>query len=150
MNSWIKPANAPAALRRLIGVLVAACLAWGALAAWTVGQHAGAGPAVAAAVREAPAWYAAHEQVYKLDVAASYAAETNLVIGNGPGGSAAGFASLEEHLSQAIDAEQATFASAATAGAGAYAGLQAGLAIAALLMAGACALGLSRRLAEYR
>ena len=57
----------------------------------------GAGPA-AAAVHDAGPWYAANEQVYRLDVAASYAAETRLVIGTGPGSSAAGFQRLERDL----------------------------------------------------
>ncbi len=109
----------------------------------------GARPA-AAAVRDAAPWYAANEQVYRLDVAASYAAETRLVIGTGPGSSAAGFQRLERDLSQAVAADQVTFRSAATAGAGAFGGLEAGIIVAALLMAAGCAWGLSRRLAEYR
>ncbi len=109
----------------------------------------GAGPA-AAAVRDAGPWYAANEQVYRLDVAASYAAETRLVIGTGPGSSAAGFQRLERDLSRAVAADQVTFRSAATAGAGAFDGLEAGIIVVSLLMAAGCAWGISRRLAEYR
>ncbi len=112
-------------------------------------QGAGAGPA-AVAVHDAGPWYAANEQVYRLDVAASYAAETRLVIGTGPGSSAAGFQRLEHDLSQAVTADQAAFRSAATAGAGAFGGLETGIIVASLLMAAGCAWGLSRRLAEYR
>jgi hypothetical protein len=105
---------------------------------------------VAAAERDAQAWYAANEQVYRLDVAANYAAETQLVLGTGPGSSAAGFDKLEADLSQAITADQVVFQTSASAGAGAFTGLEAGVLIAALLMAVGCAWGLNRRLEEYR
>jgi hypothetical protein len=104
----------------------------------------------AAAAQDAPAWYAANEQVYRLDLAAQYSAETRLVIGTGPGSSAAGFRRLEADLSQAIAADQVTFRSAAGAGAGAFSGLEAGIIVASLSMAAGCAWGLTRRLAEYR
>lgn len=109
----------------------------------------GARPVIAAA-QDAPAWYATNEQVYRLDSAAQYPAETRLVIGTGPGSSAAGFRRLEADLSQAIAADQATFRSGATAGAGAFSGLEAGIVMASALMAAGCAWGLTRRLAEYR
>jgi hypothetical protein len=109
----------------------------------------GAAP-VATAERDARAWYLSNEQVYRLDVAANYAAETELVIGTGPGSSAAGFRNLETDLGQAIAADQVVFASSASAGAGALSGLEAGVIVAAVLMAGGSAWGLSRRLAEYR
>jgi hypothetical protein len=110
----------------------------------------GAVLAVAAAERDARAWYLSNDQVYQLDVAANYAAETQLVIGTGPGSSAAGFRKLETDLGQAIAADQVVFASSANAGAGAFTGLEAGVIVAAVLMAGGSAWGLSRRLAEYR
>ena len=112
-------------------------------------QGRAAGPA-AAAVRDVGPWYAANEQVYRLDVAANYFAETRLVIGTRAGSSAAAFQRLEHDLSQAVAADQVTFRSAANAGAGAFGGLAAGIIVAALLMAAGCAWGLSRRLAEYR
>ena len=45
---------------------------------------------------------------------------------------------------------QATFADSAAAGSGAFTGLEAGVAVLALIMAIGSARGLSRRLAEYR
>ncbi len=110
---------------------------------------AGARP-VAAAGRDAQAWYAVNDQVYRLDVAANYAAETRLVIGTGAGSSAAGFGQLEADLSQAMAADQVIFRSGASAGVGAFGGLEAGVIVASLIMAAGCAWGLSRRLAEYR
>jgi hypothetical protein len=107
-------------------------------------------PLVAAATRDAQAWYLSNDQVYQLDVAAHYAAETKLVIGTGPGSSAAGYRTLQADLSRAITADQAVFAGKADAGAAAFTGLEAGVIGAAVLMAAGCAWGLGRRLAEYR
>jgi hypothetical protein len=104
----------------------------------------------AAAAHDAQAWYVSNEQVYRLDVAANYAAETQLVIGTGPGSSAAGFRAVEADLGRAIAADQVIFASSANAGASALRGLEAGVIVACLLMAAGCGWGLSRRLAEYR
>ena len=109
-----------------------------------------AASAVAAAGRDASRWYAVAGQVFKLDLAASYAAETHLVIGTGPGSSSAGFARLEYDIGRAIAADQVAFHQHASAGRGAFANLEAVVIVAALLMAGGTAWGLSRRLAEYR
>jgi hypothetical protein len=81
-------------------------------------------------------------------VAALTLAETSLVIGTGPGSSSAGFARLEADLHRAVSADQADFS--ASAGSGSFGALQAGMIIAALLVAAGSACGLSRRLAEYR
>jgi len=105
---------------------------------------------VTAAARDAASWYSANEQVYRLDLAAAYAAETKLVIGTGPGSSAAGYAELESDISRAIADDHSTFQSSAAAAASAFGPLEGVLIAAALLMAGACVWGLSRRLGEYR
>ena len=81
---------------------------------------------------------------------AAYAAETADVIGTGAGSSGPGFTALVDHLRQGIRADQAVFTVNAASGSGAFGGLDAGVVIAALLMAAGCAWGLSRRLAEYR
>jgi hypothetical protein len=110
------------------------------------GQAAGQ---VAAAAHDATTWYAVNDQVYRLDLTAAYAAETNLVIGTGAGSSAAGFARLENDLSAAIAADNATFQTSASAGASAYGPVEGAVIAAALLMAGSCALGIGRRIREY-
>jgi hypothetical protein len=102
-----------------------------------------------AAARAADAWYTANEQAYRLDLTAAYAAETRLVIGTGPGSSAAGFTQLESDISTAITSNLATFQSSATAGANAYGPLEGAVIAAAVLMAAGCALGIGRRLREY-
>ena len=112
-----------------------------------------AGPgqtAATAATRDASAWYAVTGRVFRLDLSANYAAETRLVIGTGPDSSASGFARLESDIGRAISADQVVFHRRATAGSGAYSGLEAALIVAALVMAAGSAWGLSRRLAEYR
>jgi hypothetical protein len=112
-----------------------------------------AGPAadgVAAAQLDARAWYSVTGQVFRLDLAANYAAETQLVIGTGSGTSAARFNRLEADLSRAIAADQVAFRSSATAGRDAFGGLEIGAILAALAIAAGSAWGLSRRLAEYR
>jgi hypothetical protein len=111
---------------------------------------ASATPYVAAAARAARAWYATSEQGFRLDVAAHYAAETQLVIGTGPTNSAAAFARLEADLTRAMAADQVIFRSSATTGADAFGGLEAGVIAAALIMSAGCAWGINRRLAEYQ
>ncbi len=106
--------------------------------------------AVAAAQRDARSWYSATETVFRLDLAANYAAERTLVIGSQPGSSAAQFGKLEADLRRAIAADQVTFRAGATSGSGAFGGLEFGVILAALVIAGGSAWGLSRRLAEYR
>jgi hypothetical protein len=103
--------------------------------------------AVAAARREATTWDAANAQVYRLGVAADYAAERTMVTGPG---TAAGYDALEGGLTRAIGEDQSVFQSSASAGAGALSGLEPMVIVVALLMALGCAWGLSRRLAEYR
>jgi hypothetical protein len=88
--------------------------------------------------------------VYRLGVAANYAAERTMVIGTGAGSSAAGYAALEADINTAIASDQAVFRSAATAGADALHPLAPVVIVASLLMVLGCAWGFSRRLAEYR
>jgi hypothetical protein len=104
---------------------------------------------VAAAARDATTWYAVNDQVYRLDLTAAYAAETNLVIGTGAGSSAAGFDQLESDIGAAIAADNASFQTSASAGADAYGPVEGAVIAAALLMAGGCALGIGRRIREY-
>ena len=72
------------------------------------------------------------------------------MIGSGPGTAGTLFTRLEADLDAAIRAGQAAFADSATAGSGAFTGLEAGIVVLALIMATGSAWGLSRRLAEYR
>ena len=109
-----------------------------------------AGPAVAAAVTDARAWFAAHARVRSLDRNGQHQAAVASALGSGPGDAGASFTRLSDSLDTAISTDQAVFNSTAGSAAGAYAGLEAGVIALSLLMAAACALGVSRRLAEYR
>jgi len=120
----------------------------------TAAQTAAAGSlassAADAAVRDAQAWYAAHEQVRKLDDNGSQAEAVASVLGTSPGDAGGLFVKLSGDVSAGTTADQATFDSSANAGADDFSGLAPGVAVAALIMAAGCAWGLSRRLAEYR
>jgi hypothetical protein len=120
----------------------------------TVAQTAASGtpaaPAVAAAVSDAGAWAAAHKTVRSLDNMGSHSKAVASVLGTGPGDAGTSYARLSHDLSTALDSDQAVFDSTARSAASAYTGLQAGLTAAGLIMAAACAWGLSRRLVEYR
>jgi hypothetical protein len=111
---------------------------------------ASAAGSITAARQDASSWFAVNRQAQKLDKALDYGAETRLVIGSGPGTAGTLFGRLEADLDAAIRAGQATFADSAIAGSGAFTGLEAGVAVLALIMAIGSARGLSRRLAEYR
>lgn len=121
-----------------------------AAAATSGGTTAAAAVPVAAAIRDAQSWYAASGRVFSLDVAANYAAETQLVIGSGAGSSAAGFTRLEQDLDQAISSDQAVFSAGARSASSAFDGLAIAFIVAAVLMAAGGAWGLSQRLAEYQ
>ncbi|HEY3957433.1 MAG TPA: hypothetical protein VGM53_29040 [Streptosporangiaceae bacterium] len=120
------------------------------LATAAAGSQGAAASQVAAAGRDARAWYAVGARVFGQDVAANYAAETSLVTGHAAGDAAPGFARLEGDLGRAIASDQAVFSSRARAGADGFTGLVAGFVVATVIMAIGCAWGLSQRLAEYR
>jgi hypothetical protein len=105
-------------------------------------------PADAGAVAaDATAYYRAHQALRALDNGGDHAGAVNSALS---GQAAAGFNALSTALDRGIDASQAVFSSGARSGRDAFTGLAAGMAVASLLMAAACAWGLSRRLAEYR
>jgi hypothetical protein len=103
-----------------------------------------------AAARDVQPWYRVNKQAYDLDKASQYTNERQLVIGTQQGSSTAGLNQVENDLRQAIAADQVVFEGSATGGENAFTGLEAGIIVAALLMALGCAWGLNIRLAEYR
>jgi hypothetical protein len=106
--------------------------------------------AVATVVADAQAWYVGHARVRTLDDGGKHAEAVQAALGSGPGDAGASFSRLSVDLTTALAQGQAAFDSRARAGAGAYTGLETGGILAALVMAAACAWGLSRRIAEYR
>jgi hypothetical protein len=119
-------------------------------AALTAATGTPAGPAAEAAVTDAKSWFAADATVRSDDDNGRHPAAVASALGGQPGDAAAAFARLSGDLSAAIDSDQAVFNSTAQSASSAYTGLEAVTIAAALLMAAACAWGLSRRLAEYR
>ena len=109
-----------------------------------------AAPAVEAAVTEAKAWFAAHARLRSADDNGRHPAAVASALGAQPGDAGAAFTRLSRDLSAATDSDQSVFNSTARSASSAYTGLEAVTIAAALLMAAACAWGLSRRLAEYR
>jgi hypothetical protein len=103
--------------------------------------------ATSAAAR-APAWFTAHKKVRGIDDSGQHQQAVAMVLSGGPAGQA--FQRLSDDLSSGIKADNAAFASDASSGQGAFAGLGPGLIAATLVMAAALVWGLSRRLAEYR
>jgi hypothetical protein len=119
-------------------------------AASRAAQGSPAAPAVAAAVTDARAWFAAHARLRDLDDNGQHAAAVTSALGTAPGDAGASFTRLSDDLASATASDQAVFDSTAPSAASAYTGIEAGVIAASLLMAAACAWGLNRRLAEYR
>jgi hypothetical protein len=109
-----------------------------------------AGPALAAAAGDASAWSADHARLRSLDDNGQHQAAVASATGTGAGDAGQAFAQLSQQLSAAISSDQSVFDADAPAAVTAYSGLEAVTIAASLLMAAACAGGISRRLAEYR
>jgi hypothetical protein len=120
------------------------------LASASAQSAAGGAAPIAAAGHAATAWFEVNQRAQQLDAAADYGQETQLEIGSGPGTAGTLFGQLESNLEAGISADQADFSAHAAAGSDAFAGLEAGIIVLAVVMALGCAWGLTRRLAEYR
>jgi hypothetical protein len=95
-------------------------------------------------------WQAAHRRVRELDDGGRYTDAVASVVTTAPGGSGAAFERLDGAFRTAIDAERTAFGDAAAAASGAMTGLATGPAVLALLAAAGVAVGLGRRIGEYR
>ncbi len=102
--------------------------------------------ALAQTIAAAPAWYTVNGKGYQLGDKYQYAAEQDFVVNTAKNG----YVTAQDGISKGLTAARDTFNSAASSGASAYGQLEAVIILAALVMAGASAWGLSRRLAEYR
>jgi hypothetical protein len=120
-------------------------------AAATAAGSPGSAPALAA-TRAAPAWYAVHRTVVSGATGdpSLYIPAVELAVGTGPTQSGGLFKDLDDDLTAAMAADQASFQAAALSGQDALSGLEAGVIVLSLVMAAGCAWGISRRLAEYR
>ncbi|HET7015894.1 MAG TPA: hypothetical protein VFI65_18375 [Streptosporangiaceae bacterium] len=124
----------------------------GTLLAKAVSAASGSPGAAAAADASATAtrWYSAHRTVRSLDNNGKHTEAIQLVTTPGQQHSGTLFARVDASLVRAVAADQAVFQSEAAAGRSAFTGLEIGVIVLALIMAAACARGVSRRLAEYR
>jgi hypothetical protein len=116
-----------------------------------VAQRAAAGSPAAgqaqAAVTDVQAWVSVHQRVRATDNSGDHLGAVDLVQS---GASGTAFGKVSADLNDAIQADALAFDANARSGQGAFTGLEAGMIIATLAMAGGIAWGLSRRLAEYR
>ena len=119
-------------------------------AAATAAAGSPAAPAVTSEVTDAKMWYLDHAGLRALDDSGKHAAAVQSALSSGADDAGLWSARLSADLNTAMAESQAAFDSPARAGAGAYTGLEAGVVLAALVMAAGCAWGLSRRIAEYR
>jgi hypothetical protein len=119
-------------------------------AASAAAQGSPAQQAAAAAVSDAGAWFTAHARVRSLDDNGNHPMAVASVLGTGQGDAGASFTRLSGDLASAIRSDQAVFDSTARSAASSYTALEPGVIALALLMAAACAWGLSRRIREYR
>jgi hypothetical protein len=120
-------------------------------AAATAAGSPGGAPALGA-TRAAPAWYAVHRKVVSGATGdpSLYIPAVELAVGTGQTQSGGLFKDLDNDLTAAMAADQASFQAAALSGQDALTGLEAGVIVLAIVMAAGCAWGISRRLAEYR
>lgn len=120
----------------------------------TIAENAAAGSPAAgqatAAVTHAQAWYAAHAKLRSQDDNGNHVAAVTSALGSAPGDAGGEFAALSGDLTSGITADQAAFGTSAREGENMYTGLEVAVIVLALVMAGGCAWGLSRRLLEYR
>jgi len=116
----------------------------------TAARGTPAASAVAATVRDAGSWFAAHAAVRVLDDNDKHGTAVNSVLSAAPGTAGAAFARLSADIAAATKLDQAVFDSTARSASGAYTGMEYGLSAGALIMAVGCAWGISRRLGEYR
>ncbi|MFU8872880.1 hypothetical protein [Micromonospora sp. SL4-19] len=107
----------------------------------------GATQAAAGAARK---WLAAHESLRTLDDGGQYAQAVAAAVGTGPESTASISNQLDEHLAAAIEHNRQRFDRDVDRAAAALAGADIGVAALATLLIVGAALGIQRRLAEYR
>ncbi|SCL31616.1 hypothetical protein GA0070624_4300 [Micromonospora rhizosphaerae] len=106
--------------------------------------------AAQAATGEAQKWLAAHKNLRALDDGGQYAQAVAAAVGTGPDSTASIFNQLDEHLAAAIEHNGQRFDREVGRAAGALAGTDIGVVVLATLLIVGAALGIQRRLAEYR
>ncbi|MEU8263016.1 hypothetical protein AB0C02_20595 [Micromonospora sp. NPDC048999] len=114
------------------------------------GADATTSSAVGAATGEAEKWLAAHQALRALDDGGQYTEAVAAAVGTGPDSTASIFNRFDEHLATAIEHNRQRFDQDVSRAAEALAGADLGIAVLAALLILGAALGIQRRLAEYR
>jgi hypothetical protein len=122
----------------------------GLLAAATDAADPGTDDRIAAVRTATEEWMAAHRRLRELDDGGLYRDAVASATGADPDGSGAAFDRLGAVLGETIDAERAAFRAEADAAVAALAGIAVGPAVLALVAAAAAAVGIGRRVEEYR
>lgn len=112
------------------------------------GDSAGSEP-VGTAIDSAAQWQERHKAARAADEAGDYKKALDAIIGP-EGTTGQSFDQVNAALGTAIDHEQGEFTASATSGRNALTGLAAGAAVLGLLGAAGAAIGMGRRLSEYR
>ncbi|MEU3456541.1 hypothetical protein ABZ671_23510 [Micromonospora sp. NPDC006766] len=114
------------------------------------GADATTSDTVDAAAGEARKWLAAHQKLRALDDSGQYTQAVAAAVGTGPESTASIFNQFDEHLADAIEHHRQRFDQDVSRAADALAGADLGVAVLAALLIVGAALGIQRRLAEYR
>jgi hypothetical protein len=122
----------------------------GLLAAATDAADPGTDDRIAAVRTATEEWMAAHRRLRELDDGGLYRDAVASATGADPDGSGAAFDRLGAVLGETIDVERAAFRAEADAAVAALAGIAVGPAVLALVAAAAAAVGIGRRVEEYR
>ncbi|WP_157756865.1 hypothetical protein [Plantactinospora sp. KBS50] len=102
------------------------------------------------AAEQARAWLAAHQKLRQLDDNGGYTEAVQAVVGDGPEATTTIFNELDQVLADAIVADSDRFAAHARSAGRALSGVDIGVLALALIMVLGVAVGIQRRLAEYR
>lgn len=102
------------------------------------------------AIATAQRWLQAHQQLRKLDVDGQYNVAVALAIGTEPGSTASLSRQLDEHLARAVNQSNDRFSQHANRARGALFGADVAAVILMVFAALAAALGMQRRIVEYR
>lgn len=135
-----------AAIGRVLGTMSAR----GLLDTATDGAEPDTDDRIAAVRTATEEWMTAHRRLRELDDGGLYRDAVASATGADPDGSGAAFDRLGTVLGETIDAERAAFRAEADAAGAALTGLTAGPAGLALVAAAAAAVGIGRRVEEYR
>ncbi|BCB81002.1 hypothetical protein Pflav_074120 [Phytohabitans flavus] len=106
--------------------------------------------ALAAALTEARNWDSAHKQVRQLDNDGQYAQAVTASVGGEPTSTASIAGRLDERLGAAIEHNSEVFRQEVRGAGGSLAGADIGIGLLATLLVLGAAIGIQRRLAEYR